>query len=341
MSRLTLSRESRCPPLLRLPRPQARQPADQNLPPDVVEPVFSQEWVAELYAEMFVEGSAGPVASGQTEVVREVTGNILKITWAYVQGLAQDHINALSKSFGNFDRVVALGWLLGDAVGLPLMERKQAHTIGLKAKYEAGKIKSKEASIPREAKKAAGRLGATDPKRQQLLSEADKQVEELLCTPVELPFPEAAQPSAPRPSGSRKRAREPEVSATDVIAEAEADVHRAAGGEDGEAGSGPVAKERAEKDEEAKAKVAVRMTVKLEELGEAARATTIQKQVKQRKQMQQWLKLHTTAERRWNQAVLASKDAEIAWLEAQLANRDAQAVLSELLVLLDAALAHM
>ena len=55
--------------------------------------------------------------------------------------------------------------------------------------------------------------------------------------------------------------------------------------------------------------------------------------------MQQWLKLHTTTERRWNQAVLASKDAEIAWLEAQLAERDAQAILSELL--LDAALAHM
>ena len=335
MSRLTLSQESRCPPLLRLPRPQARQPADQNLPPDVAEPVFSQEWVAELYAEMFVEGAAGPVASGQTDVVREVTGNILKLTWAYVQGLAQDHINALSKSFGNFDRVVALGWLLGDAVGLPLMERKQAHTIGLKAKYEAGKIKSKEASIPREAKKAAGRLGATDPKRQQLLSEADKQVEELLCTPVELPFPEAAQPSAPRPSGSRKRAREPEVSATDVIAEAEADVLQA----EKTVKWAAVAKERAAKDEEAKAKVAVRMTVKLEELGEAARATTIQKQVKQWKHNQQWLKLHTTTERRWNQAVLASKDAEIAWLEAQLAERDAQAILSELL--LDTALAHM
>ena len=32
--------------------------------------------------------------------------------------------------------------------------------VGLKAKYEAGKITSKETSIPRDAKKAARRLGA-------------------------------------------------------------------------------------------------------------------------------------------------------------------------------------
>ena len=83
----------------------------------------------------------------------------------------------------------------------------------------------------------------------------------------------------------------------------------------------------------------MRITVKLEDLADAPKATTIRKHVKQTTQAQHWLKLHTTAERGWNKAVLASKDAEIAWLEAQLDERDAQAALSGLLV--DVALAHM
>ena len=32
-------------------------------------------------------------------------------------------INALSSSFGNFDRVVGLGWLLGDVLDLPHLDR--------------------------------------------------------------------------------------------------------------------------------------------------------------------------------------------------------------------------
>ena len=36
--------------------------------------------------------------------------------------VSKDKIDELSKSFGNFDRVVALGWLLGDAIWLPLMD---------------------------------------------------------------------------------------------------------------------------------------------------------------------------------------------------------------------------
>ena len=33
------------------------------------------------------------------------------------------YIDTFSKSFGNFDRVVALGWLLSDALGWPLLDR--------------------------------------------------------------------------------------------------------------------------------------------------------------------------------------------------------------------------
>ena len=235
---------------------RALQPADQDAPAERAEPVITQEWVAERFAMMFVIGAAGPAASGRKDVLRKVTGRVVSLAWKYIddkKSLPKDHIDALSKSFGNFDRVVALGWLLGDAVGLPLMERTEAHVVGLKAKYEAGKIKSQEASIPRDAKKAAGRLKAADPQRQQLLKDAEKAVEELLHSTVELPLPKATQPPAPRPSGSRKRAREPEPSVNDVIAEAVADVLQA-----GKAVKrAAAAMEKADKEkEEAKAKVA-------------------------------------------------------------------------------------
>ena len=161
--------------------------------------------------------------------------------------------------------------------------------MGLKAKYEAGKITSKETSIPRDAKKVAGRLEAADPKRQQVLSAAEKEVEELLRAEVVLPFLKAAQPPAPRPAGSRKRAREPE---TDVIADAEADVLQA----EKAVKRAAVAKEQAEQaeqEEQAKAKTISRITGKLEDLADAAQATTIRKQVKQTKLTQLWLKPST------------------------------------------------
>ena len=40
---------------------------------------------------------------------------------------------ALSKAFGNFDRVVALGWLVADALGAPLLTREAAYDIGMTA----------------------------------------------------------------------------------------------------------------------------------------------------------------------------------------------------------------
>ena len=97
--------------------------------------------------------------------------------------------------------------------------------------------------------------------------------------------------------------------------------------------------EKAEEKEEAKVKVALRFTGKLEGLAVAARATTVLKQAKQAKQAQHWLGLHREAEGSWNEARLARKDAEIAWLEAQLREREVEAALSGLLY--DVALASV
>ena len=54
----------------------------------------------------------------------------------------------LSKSFANFDRVVALflgflhGWLLDDAMGARLLPREQAYAVGLKARRAAIALKA-------------------------------------------------------------------------------------------------------------------------------------------------------------------------------------------------------
>ena len=47
--------------------------------------------------------------------------------------MPDDTIRALSNAFGNFDRITALGWLLADAAGRPLLDRKAAYDVGLKA----------------------------------------------------------------------------------------------------------------------------------------------------------------------------------------------------------------
>ena len=54
-------------------------------------------------------------------------------------------VKALSKAFGNFDKVVALGSLLADAMhgcAFELLEHTCAHAVGLKAKREVGMIKT-------------------------------------------------------------------------------------------------------------------------------------------------------------------------------------------------------
>ena len=85
-----------------------------------------------------------------------------------------------------------------------------------------------------------------------MLSAAEKEVEELLRAEVVLPFPKATHPPAPRPAGSRKRAREPD---TDVITDAEADVLQA----EKAVKRAAVAKGQAVQEEQAKAKTITRI----------------------------------------------------------------------------------
>ena len=65
--------------------------------------------------------------------------------------------------------------------GAPILESGQAHTIGLKIKYEAGKVEKSVAKMRLDAKRAAGRTGVTEAARQKLLEDAEQKVQRFSC----------------------------------------------------------------------------------------------------------------------------------------------------------------
>ena len=137
---------------------------------------------------------------------------------------------ALSKSFGNFDRVVAIGWLLGDAVGARLLPREQAYAVGLKARKAAVALKADVASKKRAVQRKASKLKTDDPQRRELSENAEAEETEQLRAEIEFPMVRAQ----PAPSGCRKRARETKLTQSqrekaddEKMLKAEKDVKRA------------------------------------------------------------------------------------------------------------------
>ena len=157
---------------------------------------------------MFVVGAAEPTPSGLGALATSASNEMISLVWKHAQKISKARMAALSRSFGNFDMVVAAGWLLGDLVcGAPILERSEAHTIGLKIKYEAGKVEKNVAKIRLEAKRAAGRAGVTTAARLKLLEDAEQKVQTLLraALEAELPWPAVAQPAARKRKRKRKR----------------------------------------------------------------------------------------------------------------------------------------
>ena len=109
-------------------------------------------------------------------------------------------------------------------MGMPLIDIDLGLKAGLKVKYEAGKAAKTETSIRRDAQKAASRLPADDPKRRDLLSQAEKRVESHLGEPIELPLNAPTQAAAARASGSRKRARDPDREHEEQMAAAQSEL---------------------------------------------------------------------------------------------------------------------
>ena len=159
--------------------------------------------VQERAAAMFVVGTSAPQASGMSPAAKRATMELVMLAYNAANELCDTQGDALSKSFANFDRVVALGWLLGDAMGARLLLREQAYAVGLKARKAAVALKADVVAKKRAVQRKASKLKADDPQRRELSEKAEAEEAEKLRKEIEFPM----MPAQPAPSGSRKRKR--------------------------------------------------------------------------------------------------------------------------------------
>ena len=123
---------------------------------------------------LFPTAATEPRASGRKPLVSSATKRIMQAAWEVMDALPACLIGVLSHSFGNFDRVVGCGWLLADVVDVPPIDRSTAHAVGLKARTQTLKLKTKIYEERKAPLAAARKLEDADPKRQDLLDEADR-----------------------------------------------------------------------------------------------------------------------------------------------------------------------
>ena len=153
---------------------------------------------------MFAVGASGPAASGLPRLAPKATKLLVKLAATFMKDLEKVAVDALSAAYGNFDRLVGLGWLLADAVGMPLLTRETAYAVDLKARREASYIQVAEAAKKEDLGRAKSKLAATDPRRLQLDREHEDGMMALLRELVEVALSDV---SSPAPSASRKRKR--------------------------------------------------------------------------------------------------------------------------------------
>ena len=202
------------------------QEAREN-PPPVAAPApvtVTAEMMAARYSAMFVIGAAEVQTSGQPPVGRKATKSLVKLATDHMNKVSDADIKALSNLFGNFDRRVGLGWLLGDAVrpaGSPLMERAAACAVGVKAQRVAAKIKTDVRDGKLAIQRELCKLATDDPRREALQVQVEGVEAEVLRADVDLPLPPVtpAPAAAAKPTGSRKRAREAEPSHEEMMEE--------------------------------------------------------------------------------------------------------------------------
>jgi hypothetical protein len=212
--------------------------------------------------------------------------------------------------------------VIADAVrplGAPLITRAEAHAIGGRAQRKAGDIKDEVRTARLAIQRAAYKLDASDPKRQELdrqLADAEALV---LRESIELPLPSGAPQAASSATGSRKRAREHVPSwderiaaADDVVLKAQKAVARAD------------AKEEAAEDAADAKQVQLERAMKaLKGAPEASSELPIAQFQKAAKETRKLVRRSGKAQKEWEDALFAAKDAEIAALRARLNHRDA------------------
>ena len=151
---------------------------------------------------MFVVGDPEPVASGRGSVLRKASKQVVLRGADLIRGLCKAHGPQLSQSFGNFDQLVGLGWLLADMVIGCLVSRADAFSIGKKAGKLAPGFK-KEFEAPRM--RAGKRKFSSEEERARAFSAADAEAAAIRLEPVELPFPAVRAARAQAAALKRKR----------------------------------------------------------------------------------------------------------------------------------------
>ena len=228
---------------------------------------------------------------------------------------SDQHGKALSKAYGNFDRVVGLGWLVTDALGYPLVARDAAYTVGLKLRKLPGELKADLLAARKVASRAISKLAADDPKRQKLKQAADDEEARLLRVEIDLELPSAEPTPRTSSTGKRKSAAPPppdslaarQAAAADAILAAQKAVSRA-----------ERELESAGKAVDAHERHVSRLWSRVTLLSELPRM-----RVKQLQQCSRRMREHDKARNTLHIMELRQRDAMIAYLEAQLELRDA------------------
>ena len=154
---------------------------------------------------MFKLDAKGPRASGRPFLRSTVTKEDVQSASLAANEYCDDHGTALSDAYGNFDRIVALGWLLGDVALGCLIEKADAFKVGRKAGKLAPGLKS-EFDAP--ARRLGKRKRASDEDWAAAADEAAGIRKEIVELPLPMrppPAPRAtpvppAQPAAPTPA---------------------------------------------------------------------------------------------------------------------------------------------
>ena len=155
---------------------------------------------------MFVVGAAAPTASGRRAVLPVATQEAVVLGWEVIRARCKADGKELSRSFGNFDQRVGLGWLLGDLVLGELIAFDDALAVGTKAVKQGPDFKAAFAAPSRRAGKARY---SSDEDRERALAAAAAEERTLRRTDPELPFP-AASPRPLVPKRKRTEADPPE-----------------------------------------------------------------------------------------------------------------------------------
>ena len=151
----------------------------------------------ERCALMFKVDATEPVASGRKAVAPVVTKELVQFAWLAVTELCDEHGPAFSQAYGNFDRVVGMGWLLGDVH----LGCKIDHTYAFKVGRRAAKLApGYKAEFDAPERRLCKRKHVSEEDRDA----AAKEEVELRMAPIKLEFPIApaleTAASAPAPS---------------------------------------------------------------------------------------------------------------------------------------------